>query len=104
MNCEQLISAQTPYRSGGSVVGRVRVVNSVGCGNDLAFTRLEREACGWAGCRWRVIDNYDAYVYAGADWTIVLSAPCHAGTSQYRTAGSWDGFHYTRSQPVTISC
>jgi hypothetical protein len=88
----------------GRVEGRVAFHNSLGCEQEYVFYRLEREACGWAGCRWKIMTSGDYRIYPGTTATVWFGAPCHSGSSQYRTGGTWDGFHYTYSQAVRITC
>jgi hypothetical protein len=96
--------AESPSLAAGRVEGRVAFHNRLGCELEFVSYRLEREACGWAGCRWKVMVSGDYRIYPGTTATIWFGAPCHSGSSQYRTGGTWDGFHYTYSQAVRITC
>jgi hypothetical protein len=103
-SCTQLIRAEEPYLVGGTVEGRIYFHNSAGCEGTWGYYKIQREACGWAGCRWKEITHGSVELHPGETYTIFMGGPCHVGSSRYRTAGTWGGLHYTYSAGVMITC
>jgi hypothetical protein len=111
-SCTASMTASQPYKGtwngGPAAIGTVSFSRGSGCSNDFSYTQsyMERDACGLAGCNWRV-EASDGYgpLAAGTSVQIRLWKRCgNTNSDRWRTGGKWGGGYINYSTAVWLNC